>query len=217
MIYAHRRRWSRCRAGLRWTGSKIWIVCGRSTTAFTTLLPKLLLIVTALAEGGFGRASGETSWHSGEGGADTIPLGIAEGTAKVQMIDPEQADDSLKDVFEAIEGRHHHPLVSSYYRGLGNWPGFLRSAWGRIEPRVGSEDYEERKRVLVERARAGVRSLPGGGAGKADLDRIGTNDIRAILAAFRFKFIPEMLIDVTLIKAMLDGPEVATSSRFSSA
>jgi hypothetical protein len=66
------------------------------------VLPKLLLIVTALAEDGFGQASGGTNGISDESGSDRIPFGIAEGTVKVAMIDPEKADGSLKDLFEAM-------------------------------------------------------------------------------------------------------------------
>jgi hypothetical protein len=42
-----------------------------------------------------------------------------------------------------------------------------------------------------------------------------TEEIRAICALFRFRLIPDLLIDVSLIKAMLDGPEAARVSRFS--
>jgi hypothetical protein len=40
-------------------------------------------------------------------------------------------------------------------------------------------------------------------------------DIRAILAVFRLRLIPDLLLDVTLVKALLDGGEAAQSSRFS--
>lgn len=179
------------------------------------VLPKLLLIVSALDAAGFGQASDGTSRKPPEDSSAQIPLGIAEGTAKVGMIDPAQAGGALEDLFERIKTRHGHPLVSSYYRGLANWPDFLEAGWRRIEPLVGSDAYETRKRLLVDQARSASRDLPDGGAPAADADVNRTEEIRALLAAFRFKFIPEMLIDVALIKAMLDGPQAATSSRFS--
>ncbi len=40
-------------------------------------------------------------------------------------------------------------------------------------------------------------------------------EISAICALFRFRLVSDLLIDVTLIKAMLDGPENARVSRFS--
>jgi hypothetical protein len=40
-------------------------------------------------------------------------------------------------------------------------------------------------------------------------------DIQDILSAFRHKFIPEMLLDVALVKCALEGEEAARNSRFS--
>ena len=40
-------------------------------------------------------------------------------------------------------------------------------------------------------------------------------EIRAICTLFRFRFVSDLLPDVSLIEAMLDGPEAARSSRFS--
>ena len=178
------------------------------------VLPKLLLIATALHETASGRSSQAAGPSGGLASWDTIPPGVAKGASKVQMIDPGETSGPLQDLFERIKARHGHPLVSSYYRGLGNWPDFLRSAWSEIEPRVGSIAYEERKRLLVEQALAVVQNLPEAGP-QAEARGSREQEIQAILAAFRFKFIPEMLIDVSLIKAMLDGTDEATSSPFS--
>jgi hypothetical protein len=82
-------------------------------------------------------------------------------------------------------------------------------------PLVGSADYEERKKKLIEQAEAIVRNLSFPKVEETGLDEEQRSEVRAILAAFRLKFIPEMLLDVALVKAMLDGPEEASSSRFS--
>ena len=127
-------------------------------------------------------------------------------------------------MFDRIKERHAHPGVATYYRSLGHWPAFLQAVWGRIEPLVGTPAYEARRQVLIERASAlapaasamppeqergplGVdhRPLPAGVAG----------DLRAALAVFRFRVIPDLLIDVTLVRAMLDGPDAASRFRFS--
>jgi hypothetical protein len=39
--------------------------------------------------------------------------------------------------------------------------------------------------------------------------------IRAVLALFRFRIIPDTFLEVPLVKAFLDGPQAARSSRFS--
>lgn len=179
------------------------------------VLPKLLLIATAFDETSFGRTPEESGAGSAGSGSAEIPLGTAEGTTKVQMVNPRDTTGRIRDLFESVKERHGHPLVSSYYRALGNWPDFLEAVWSRIEPLVGSTAYEERKRALIDRARAGTRELSFAGTGAAGMDGKQRDEIRAILAAFRLKFIPEMSVDVALIKAMLDGTEAARSSRFS--
>lgn len=61
---------------------------------------------------------------------------------------------------------------------------------------------------LLREAEACAVALPHGPEGTG---------IRALLVAFRFKFAPEMLLDVALVKAILDRPEAARVSRFSAA
>jgi hypothetical protein len=185
------------------------------------VLPKLLLIATAWDEDVMDVKPEERHRSGTTGGVPgaEIPLGVAEGTRKVPMVDLEQAPGGLRALFEEIKEKHDHPEVATYYRALGNWPAFLRAAWDRIEPHVGSEAYEERKRVLINLAQAAVHALP-----PVMMDRPipergvapeKMEEINAILAVFRFKLIPDLLLDVALIEAMLDGPEAARRSRFS--
>jgi hypothetical protein len=47
------------------------------------------------------------------------------------------------------------------------------------------------------------------------MDEEQIKELRAVLAVFRFRLNPDMLLDVSLVKALLDGPEAARSSRFS--
>jgi hypothetical protein len=109
--------------------------------------------------------------------------------------------------------------VASYYRGIARWPEFLKVAWERISPLVNTTPYEERKRELLEAARSSVLELPLPSRrevverGIIGEEQIG--ELRAILAVFRFRLNADMLLDVSLIKALLDGPEAARSSRFS--
>lgn len=172
------------------------------------VLPKLLLVATLLDRMA---AGGSDSRSGSEADGDTFPVGIAPGSTKVEMLDPEQASGLAADLFDRIKRRHGHPLVSSYFRALGQWPRLLESLWAELEPLVGSPAYEERKAELVERAEALSSKMPAPAspAGEAG------EDIRTLLAAFRRKFIPEMLIDVVAVKAMIDGPENATASPFS--
>jgi hypothetical protein len=181
------------------------------------VLPKLLIVTTVFYEENFGRGVEEDVEHGNANDFSEMPLGVAEGTGKVQMVNPEKASERVRELFTSIKEKHGHPLVSSYYRGLANWPDFLKEAWIRIKPLVGSFAYEERKQELIEQALAGIRNLPVFKIEKPEMKEEESAEIKLILTAFQHKFIPEMLLDVALIKAMLDGVEAAASSRFSAA
>lgn len=176
------------------------------------VLPKLLLVATLLDPGAADAAL--RSQVEGGGSPDGFPSGVAEGTTKVQMLDPQKAEGRVAELFESIKSRHGHPLVSSYYRALGAWPDVLDCVWSRLEPWVGSEPYEARVRELVAAAETHAASLRGS-ARCSEPTGENAAEIGALLAAFRCKFIPEMLVDVAAIKAMLDGPEAAAKSPFS--
>lgn len=188
----------------------------QSIRAFTDtihyVLPKLLLVASAFDEGLDGAPA--------RGGAVPEPAvapGVAEGTTSVPMVDPADADGDLGKTFEEIETLHGHPGVASYYRGIGHWPEFLSAVWGRLRPLVGSTPYENRKRGLLEHAREAVLELPLPNREEAldhGLQDGEISEIKAVLAVFRFRVIPDTFIEVALVKAMLDGADAARSSRF---
>lgn len=177
------------------------------------VLPKLLLVASALDEGLTGKSGVST-----EAGPPPVNSGAAEGTGVVPMVSPEDADTSLRALFEEIKRRHGHPGVASYYRGLANWPDFLRAAWGELEPVFDSGPVGERKLELLRHA-AGVAGLmplpnPDGLSGRG-MKNEDVQDLRAILAVFRFRIIPDTFVEVSLIKSFIDGPDAALQSRFS--
>ena len=183
------------------------------------VLPKLLLVSTAFDEGlggVSGTGAGIAEGPSREAGTEP---GVAAGTTSVQMVGPGEATEEVGEVFEEIRDRHGHPDVASYYRGIAQWPGFLEVTWGRVGAVVDTVAYAERKRDVLEAARDAVLGLPLPSRrevlekGIADEEQVG--ELRAILAVFRFRLNADMLLDVSLIKALLDGPEAARSSRFS--
>ncbi|MDP8971769.1 MAG: halocarboxylic acid dehydrogenase DehI family protein [Actinomycetota bacterium] len=178
------------------------------------VLPKLLLVSSAFDEG----LGGETGTNEGPQEAAEIQPGVAEGTTRLQMVGPDEATEETEEVFEGIRERHGHPDVASYYRGIARWPEFLKVAWERISPLVNTTPYEERKHELLEAARSSVLKLPLPSRREVLERGIGEEQIeelRAILSVFRFRLNSDMLLDVSLIKALLDGPEAARSSRFS--
>jgi hypothetical protein len=183
-------------------------------------LPKLLLLVTAIDEGldEQPRQGGLTlAMNFGRDGA--LPRGVASGSLAIPMVSPEDADPALLEVFDRIKRRHGHPGVATYYRSLGHWPAFLQATWERIEPLVGSPAYEAQRQILIEQALTASSTLPVRhrlvvpGSETRGLH----DDLRAVLAIFRFRVIPDLLLDVTLVRAMVDGPGTAGHSRFSAA
>ena len=86
---------------------------------------------------------------------------------------------------------------------------------------MGKPAYEACKRAVVERALTAFSTVPphherdAHGAIGRNLPAGVVGDLRAALAVFRFRVIPDLLLDVTLVRAMLDGPDAACRSRFS--
>ncbi len=77
------------------------------------------------------------------------------------------------------------PLVSSYYRALGNLPNFLDAVWQRIEARVGSETHEQRRDALIAQATAALAGMSAPAPDMSMLPDEQQAEVRAILAAFR--------------------------------
>ena len=179
------------------------------------VLPKLLLVSSAFDEGLGGEKGGVAGRPRQAAG---IPPGVADGTTYVGPVSPDEADEETEKIFGEIQERHGHPDVASYYRGIARWPEFLEVAWDRVGPLVGTPAYNERKRDLVEAAREDALRLPLPSRGEVverGIDEEQVEELRAILAVFRFRLNVDTLLDVSLVKALLDGPDAARSSRFS--
>lgn len=182
-------------------------------------LPKLLLLATAMDEG-----LDEQPPRAGLtpatdlGRDDVLPRGVASGVLAIPMVSPEDADPALLELFERIKQRHGHPGVATYYRSLGHWPAFLQSTWERIEPLVGTPAYEAQRQILIEQALAGISTVPTRhrlAVPGSETHGLRRDDLRAVLVVFRFRVIPDLLLDVSLVRAMVDGPDAAGQSRFS--
>lgn len=184
------------------------------------VLPKLLLVATAFDEGLRERDAPRGNMEIPAAG---IPYGVAAGATRISMVDPAAMEGELPSLFRDIKEKHQHPGVASYYRSLGHWPKFLEAVWTRVEPLVGSPAYKERKEALVESATRIISDLPWPSLlwvrafNTLNLSWDDTEEVGAVLSVFRLRLIPDLLLDVSVIKAMLDGPGVARASPFSAA
>ncbi|MEX0802547.1 MAG: halocarboxylic acid dehydrogenase DehI family protein [Candidatus Binatia bacterium] len=204
-------------AGLDWPPSADLSRIRAFTDTIHYLLPKLLLVATAFHEG-FTRNVRATGADAA-GCAQEIPPGVAQGTVSIPMVNPAESKGTLSAIFEDIKERHGHPGVATYYRSLGHWPVFLLGVWERIKPLVASPRYEARKQAVLEQALRAVESCSPGWKNSATEEAVSSSaelrEISAICAVFRYRLVPDLLLDVSLIKVMLDGPEAARRSRFS--
>ena len=178
------------------------------TDSIHYVLPKLLLVATCL-DLQLGGARPERATALSPRTVD----GVAEGTRVLSFVDPAQVDDAVRRIFDDIRDTHQHPGVASYYRGLAHFPDFLDTAWTGVRTHVTAPAYTARKQSVIELGETlGKTFLP---ADAVTPDAAVRDDIRAVLAVFRYRIIPDLLLDVTLIKTMLDGPAAARRSRFS--
>lgn len=175
------------------------------------VLPKLLLVVSAFDEG----LAGQLGTRGGAMPDTAIAPGVAKGTVGLSMVTEEETGEELNRLFREIRKRHGHPGVASYYRAMGRWPRFLEATWEIVQPLVGAPAYGQRKRVLLEEARDVVLRLSLPDRKELGLDGERLEELRAILAVFRFRVIPDTFLEVAVIKAILDGPDAARISRFS--
>lgn len=173
------------------------------------VLPKLLLAVTALHQASFG--THESAW-SVKPVNEEFDAGAATGSAKVRLVNPDDAEERVKALFEEVKARHGHPLVSSYYRGMANWPDFLERAWHQLQHYVGTGAYAARRSHLTNLSQTFVSEW---NFSKVTVPEDQQENIRCILRAFGLKFIPEMLLDAVLVKCFLNGPQAAVESKFS--
>ncbi|MBW3545266.1 MAG: halocarboxylic acid dehydrogenase DehI family protein [Bacteroidetes bacterium] len=184
-------------------------------THFYTL-PKLLLIATLFHEATFRGLPDRSGRRQSDETADpTLPKGLASGTIRLAPLDVQKVPDQVQELFASIMKLHQMPLVSFLYDGLAHWPNFLKEAWQQMMQLVGSSDYESLKDFLIYQAQMSLRRLSLPPLAISTLSTAQKEEIEALLTAFRYKILPELLIDTAMIKAMLDGTAEAYTSPFS--
>lgn len=182
------------------------------TDSIHYVLPKLLLVATLVDRF---TAARRTSTFPDTNREEDLPSGPAPGSLSLPLVNPETASPAVRRLFEQIKKRHGHPAVATYFRGLATWPLVLTTAWKRLAPFLGKEEYAQSRRRLVERAEEETERL----LEQADDHHVlgSFDDMHALLALFRTRVIPDLMLDVAILKASLDGPEAAAVSRFSAA
>jgi hypothetical protein len=175
------------------------------------VMPKVLLISSAF----------EAMLHTRDGGVHpgprsgpvtgALPRGPAPGTVLFATVSPTDADSRVRRLYEDILRVHGHSTVEIWFRALATRPHLLSSIWDQLRPIVGSDPWNSRKRLLLNASEGIAREW-----NPPDLpSEVVTPEARALVAAFRRVLIPDVLMDVCLVKGMLDGAQSAMYSRFS--
>ncbi|WP_188192143.1 aldehyde dehydrogenase family protein [Nonomuraea sp. SYSU D8015] len=162
-----------------------------STVTFHRLLPELLLLASCWYRG---LAVGDSAVPVPP---DPGPRGIPPEALNL-VPDATPPDEELVRVYEEIRILHDHPRVLSYYRAIGSRPGFLPEVWKRLEPIARGADYATAREKVLAKAAAAAATLPVPGVDTAHAD-----DVRAILAIFRLRLIPSLLLDTAVVLALL--------------
>lgn len=168
------------------------------TESIDYVLPKLLLVATLLDK---------TRGSGGWAGGSSIATGVADGTEKIPMVDPADASEDLRRVFDDIRERHGHPKPATYFRSLGQWPDLLERLWKDLRPRVGNEDYVAARATLIDKAESLARPLP-------DADFSAPAEIAKALKFFHQRLVPDLMLDVGMMRAMLNGAGSEPRNRF---
>lgn len=180
------------------------------------VVPKLLLCATAFDLEAAGEESPDAAAAAGHADElpdlDASPPGMIDGALSIPMVDPAAAGGRLGELFRDIREHHGHPGVATYYRSLGHWPALLDELWQALRPMVGGEALVDRRRMLIDAAgeemlalRAGARAA---GLLADDLPALPADQrerLRAILAVFRLRIIPDLLLVVPQARRLLDA------------
>jgi hypothetical protein len=177
------------------------------------VVPKLLLCATAfdLDAGGDQPSDAAAGGHADElPDLDAAAPGMIDGAASIPMVDPTAAEGRLGELFRDIQAHHRHPGVATFYRSLGHWPPLLEGLWQALRPLVGSEPFAARRQMLIDAAneemlalRAGARAA---GLLEDDLPALPADQrerLRAILAVFRLRIIPDLALIVPQARRLL--------------
>jgi len=172
-------------------------------------LPKLLLAATALRQELLQQPRPEATEA-----LQPLPRGVAAGVPNLVPLDPDRAYGELPGLFAAIRAAQGFPQISAYYRTIALAGDFLRIAWNALKPVVGDPLYDERVVALVGRARALADDLRAYAAPLALPDAESTA-LLPTLTFFGETLLPRTLVELTVIKGLVDGPADAAANSYS--
>jgi hypothetical protein len=182
---------------------------GNYNAAVHYALPKTLLVAAWLLSPPNADASPADS-------EDPFPTGIAPGAVPVPPAPPQQVRGRLAELLNEIPRAHQHPIVDEYFRAIGRMTDYLNAAWNALKPIVRDEPYDDRARTLAHHAQFAIHRLP---PKPPTIDTLLTTSAapdryHSILTYFTHRHLPDILIDVAIVKGLTDGPDRAQEAPF---
>jgi hypothetical protein len=123
------------------------------------------------------------------------------------MVDPETAEAGVRRLLQDIQARHAHPKPATYFRSLAQWSELLERIWERLRPRVGDEGYVRARSHLIREAETHVRTWAGP-------DVAAPGAIAPALTFFHRRLIPDLMLDVGMVRVMLCASDPGARNRF---
>ncbi len=149
-----------------------------------SLLPELLLLAS-------------TWYRAGQGEASSVAAGPTAPRRPVRSAAlPTSADPGLDEILADLQSTHEHPRVLSVYRAIGSDAAVLRAAAPTLLARIAAPEYATATAALLDATNAADFGMPA-----IPLDDEGPLEI---LALFRTRMIPALILDLTILSAMLE-------------
>jgi hypothetical protein len=179
---------------------------------FHYLDPKLLMAVAVLSHA---LKDGVGGVKRGARAEQRVPRGVPQDMDHIELV-PEDANGALGKSFRSIRTHLGLGIVPDDFRALGRWPKYLELAWSDAckrdeEPRAHAvlkellQQADDAASQLPVRVQIGEAALRAAGADPAR--------VRALVDRFR-RAMPDLVLDMALFKAQLDGAEQARESPF---
>jgi len=179
--------------------------------------PKLLLAVGALRSATYGLQPMLAELP--RDAKRQIARGVPEGMPPIEMIEPDEAEERVRSVFDDIKATLGLSVVNSDYRALARWPDYLVSAWGALKPVATGAEYRRIQRDLRRRTEEAITTLPfrmdlyPHALRHCGLSERDIESVQATLDSF-YSLLPGLIANTAFLSVGSEGKEGAVRSPF---
>jgi len=117
-------------------------------------------------------------------------------------------------VVEHLPARARHRHVDEYYRVLARWPIYLERATADLGRIAGGPRYRAAGATLATLAEVAGKAFPETVAVEAG-GKLGREEAALLLGFFHERLLPDLLLDATFLRCLLEGERRARANSFS--